>query len=118
MVAPAHGVRIRAELTRRNIGIVAFRGNIDTREGSLAARFFRWSMLAKGAYQVDSASERIRLGLDRVRASGKRLCRPPAQNHEQAEQCRRMAGEAAGAPHRPGDGLLSSHGEEGAGPWG
>ena len=66
------GVCIRAELTRRNIGIVAIRKNIDTREGSAAARFFRRSMLAQRAYQVDSASERTRLGLDRARASGKR----------------------------------------------
>ena len=79
------GVRIQAELTRRNIGIVAIRENIDTREGSAAAKFFRRSMLAQGAYQVDSASERIRLGLDRARASGKRVGRPPALSHEQVE---------------------------------
>ena len=84
------GVRIQAELTRRNIGIVAIRENIDTREGSAAAKFFRRSMLAQGAYQVDSASERIRLGLDRARASGKRVGRPPALSHEQVEQCRHM----------------------------
>ena len=46
------------------------------------AKFFRRSMLGQGAYQVDSASERIRLGLDRVRASGKRVGRPPALSHE------------------------------------
>ena len=57
------GVRIQAELTRRNFGIVAIRENIDTREGSAAAKFFRRSMLAQGAYRVDSASERIRMGL-------------------------------------------------------
>ena len=34
------GVRIHVELTRRNIGIVAIRENIDTREGSAAAKFF------------------------------------------------------------------------------
>ena len=90
------GVRIQAELTRRDIGIVAIRENIDTREGSAAAKFFRRSMLAQGAYQVDSASERIRLGLDRARASVKRVGRPPALTHEQVEQCRRMAGEGAG----------------------
>ena len=90
------GVRIQAELTWRNIGIVAIRENIDTREGSAAAKFFRRSMLAHGAYQVDSASERIRLGLDRARANGKRVGRPPALTHEQVEQCRRMAGEGAG----------------------
>ena len=90
------GVRIQAELTWRNIGIVAIRENIDTWEGSGAAKFFRRSMLAHGAYQVDSASERIRLGLDRARANGKRVGRPPALTHEQVEQCRRMAGEGAG----------------------
>ena len=62
-------VRIQAELTRRNIGIVAIREKIDTRQGSATAKFFRRSMLAQGAYQVDSANERIRLGLDQVRAS-------------------------------------------------
>ena len=55
------GVRIQAEPTERNIGIVALRENIDTREGSAAAKFFRRSMLAQGAYQVDSTSERIKL---------------------------------------------------------
>ena len=44
------GVRIQADLTERNIGIVALRDNIDT---SAAAKFFRRSMLAQGAYQVD-----------------------------------------------------------------
>ena len=56
------GVRIQAELTRRNIGIVAIRENIDTREGSAAAKLFRRSMLVQGACQVDSASERIPAG--------------------------------------------------------
>ena len=56
-------------------------------------------VLAQGAYRVDSASERIRLGLDRARASGKRVGRPPALTHEQVDQCRRMAGEGAGLRH-------------------
>ena len=90
------GVRIQAELTQRNIAIVALRENIDTREGSAAAKFFRRSMLAQGAYQVDSASERIKLGLDRARAEGKRVGRPPALSPDQTEQCRRMAQEGAG----------------------
>ena len=88
------GVRIQAELTERDIGIVALRENIDTSDGSAAAKFFRRSMLAQGAYQVDSASERIKLGL--ARAGGKRVGRPPALTQEQAEQCRRMADEGAG----------------------
>ena len=90
------GVRIQAELTSRDIGIIALRENIDTSDGSAAAKFFRRSMLAQGAYQVDSASERIKLGLDRVRAGGKRVGRPPALTQEQVEQCRRMADEGAG----------------------
>ena len=87
------GVRIQAELTRRDVAIVALQENIDTPEGSAAARFFRRSMLAQGAYQVDSASERIKLGL--ARASGKRVGRPLALSSEQVEQCRRMAEEGA-----------------------
>ena len=90
------GVKIQAELTRQDIGIVAIRENIDTREGSAAAKFFRRSMLAQGAYQVDSASERIKLGLERARAEGKRVGRPPALSGEQLDQCRRMADEGAG----------------------
>ena len=90
------GVRIQADLTRRDIGIVAVRENIDTQEGSAAAKFFRRSMLAQGAYQVDSASERIKLGLERPRTEGKRVGRPPALSGEQLEQCRRMSQEGAG----------------------
>ena len=90
------GVRIQAELTGRDIGIVAVRENIDTSDGSAAAKFFRRSMLAQGAYQVDSASERVKLGLDRPRAGGKQVGRPPALTPDQIEQCRRMADEGSG----------------------
>ena len=45
---------------------------------------------------MDSARERIKLGLDRARAGGKRVGRPPALTQEQVEQCRRMADEGAG----------------------
>ena len=91
------GVRIQAELTQRDIAIVAIRENIDTREGSAAAKFFRRSMLAQGAYQVDSASERIKLGQERARAEGKRVGRPSALSQEQVEQCRRMGGRERGS---------------------
>ena len=93
------GVRIQAELTGRDIGIVAVRENINTSDGSAAAKFFRRSMLAQGAYQVDSASERIKLGLDRARAGGKQVGRPPALTPEQVEQCRWMAAEGSGLRH-------------------
>ena len=89
------GVAIQADLTRRDIAIVAIREQIDTREGNAAANFFRRAMLAQGAYQVESASERIRMGLERARAGGKRIGRPPALSPEQMQQCRRMAEEGA-----------------------
>ena len=88
------GVRIQAELTGRDIGIVAIREHINTSDGSAAAKFFRRSMLAQGAYQVDSASERIKLGL--ARAGGKKVGRPLALTQDQVEQYRRMADEGAG----------------------
>ena len=93
------GVRIQVELTRRNIRIVTIQKDIDNREGSAAAKFFSRSMLTQIAHKVDSASERIRLGQERARASGKWVGRPPALSHEQAEQCWRMAGEGAGLRH-------------------
>ena len=93
------GVRIQTDLTRRDIGIVAIRENIDTSDGSAAAKFFRRSMLAQGAYQVDSTSERIKLGLDQARAGGKQLGRPPVLTPEQVAQCRRMTEEGAGLRH-------------------
>ena len=40
------GVAIQADLTRRDIAIVAIREQIDTREGIAAANFFRRAMLA------------------------------------------------------------------------
>ena len=92
-------VRIQAQLTGSDIGIVAVRENIDTTDESPAGEFFRRSMLAQGAYQVDSASERIKLGLDRARASGKQVGRSAALTQEQVEQCRRMAAEGSGLRH-------------------
>ena len=58
------GVAIQADLTKRDIAIVALREQIDTREDSAAAKFFRRAMLAQGPYQVESASARIRMGLE------------------------------------------------------
>ena len=90
------GVRIQAELTGRDIGIVALRENVDTSDGSAAAKFFRRSMLAQGAYQVDSTSERIKLGLDGAGAGWKEVGRTPAFSPKQVEECRWMAGECVG----------------------
>ena len=90
------GVRLQADLTRRNIGIVALQENIDTSKGSAAAKFFRRSTLAQGAYQADSASELINLVQNRARADKHRIGRPPALIPEYVERCRGMADECAG----------------------
>ena len=65
--------------------------NLDTQPPLLAQHGVRYDLVYS-----DVASERIRLGLDRARASGKRVGRPPALSDEQVEQCRRMGGEGAG----------------------
>ena len=107
------GVAIQADLTTKDIAIVAIREQIDTREGGAAANFFRRAMLAQGAYQAESASERIRMGLERARDAGKRIGRPPALNLEQADQCRRMAEEGASLRQiGPGAALLTLYSEE------
>ena len=93
------GVRIQADLIDRDIGIVAIRENIDTRDSSDAGKYFRRAMLAMGAYQVDATSERIRNGQARARGEGRRSGRPPTLSTEQMEQCRRMSDEGAGLRH-------------------
>ena len=93
------GVRIQADLIDRDIGIVAIRENIDTRDSSAAGKYFRRAMLALGAYQVDATSERVRDGQARARGEGRRIGRPPTLSPEQVEQCRRMAQEGAGLRH-------------------
>ena len=84
------GVRIQAELTKQNVGIVAIRENINTADDSAAAKLFRRMMLAQGAYQVESTSERVKAGLERARAEGRKPGRPPALTPEQVQECRRM----------------------------
>ena len=84
------GVRIQAEFTKQNVGIVAIRENINTAADSAAAKLFRRMMLAQGAYQVESTSERIKAGLERAIAEGRRPGRPPALTPEQVQECRRM----------------------------
>ena len=69
------GVAIQKDLTEMGIWIFSIKENIDTKDGSAGAKFFRRMLLAQGAYQADSTSERIRAGIDRARADGKRLGR-------------------------------------------
>ena len=60
------GVRIQADLTSRNIGIGAIKEGIDTTDDGAAAKYFRRMMMANGAYQADSTSERIRLPMPTI----------------------------------------------------
>ena len=86
-------VRMQAEVTKQNIGIVAIRDGINTADDSAAAKLFRRMILAQGAYQMESPSERIKAGLDRTRAEGRKPGRPPALIPEQVEECQRMYAE-------------------------
>ena len=84
------GAAIQRDLTQRDIGIISVEENISTADDSASAKFYRRMMLAQGAYQADSTSERIRAGIERARADGKRLGRPPALTAEDEEDCRRL----------------------------
>ena len=91
------GVRIQAGLTSRNIGIVAIKEGIDTTDDSAAAKYFRRMMMANGAYQADSTSERIKAGQERAKAEGRPPGRPPARppalSPDQVHECKRMFAE-------------------------
>ena len=87
------GVRIQAYLTGRNIGIVAIREGIDTTDDSAAAKYFRRTMMANGAYQADSTSERIKVGQERAKAEGRLPGRPPVLSPDQMNECKRMCAE-------------------------
>ena len=87
------GVRIQADLTGRNIGIVAIGERIDTTDDSAAAKYFRRMMMANGAYQADSTSERIKVGQERAKAEGRPPGRPPALSLDQVNECKRMFAE-------------------------
>ena len=89
------GVKIQTDLTKQQIGIISVKEDINTTHDIAAALFFRRMMMANGAYQVDATSERVRAGLERARAEGKRLGRPPALTPEQVEECRRMYAETS-----------------------
>ena len=87
------GVKIQADLTKQQIGIISVKEDINTTDDSSAAKYFRRMMMANGAYQVDATSERVKAGLDRARAEGKRLGRPRALTREQVQECQRMYAE-------------------------
>ena len=89
------GVAIQANLTKRNVGIIATEEGINTADDTAAAKLFRRMMLAQGAYQVESTGERIKAGQDRARAEGRPPGRPPALNSEKEQVALRMYAEGA-----------------------
>ena len=104
------GVRIQADLTSRNIGIVAIKEGIDTTDDSAAAKYFRRMMMANGAYQADSTSERIKVGQERAKAAWAAACaftRPGER--VQAYVRREPVGEPCGQDHED----LVEHGQQG-----
>ena len=68
---------------------MAISENINTADNSAAAKYFRRMMMANGAYQVESASERIRAGLDRARREGRMPGRRRLLTDEQVAEARR-----------------------------
>ena len=84
------GVRIQADLTKQQIGIISIKEDINTGDDSAAAKFYRRIMMANGAYQVESTSERIKAGLERAKAEGRKPGRPSALTPKRVQECRRM----------------------------
>ena len=108
------GVRIQADLTSRNIGIVAIKEGIDTTDDSAAAKYFRRMMLANGAYQADSTSERIKVGQERAKAEGRPPGRPPALSPGPGERVQAyVRGEPVGEPCGQDHEDLVEHGQQG-----
>ena len=66
---------------------------IDTADDSAAAKLFRRMMMANGAYQADSTSERIKVSQDRAKAEGRPPGRPLALTPDQVNECKRMFAE-------------------------
>lgn len=83
-------VAVQADLTRRNIAMVAIREGIDTRDSSSGAKYYRHIMLATAQLQRDSTSERVRAGQARGRAEGRLPGRKPAMSPDQIAEGHRM----------------------------
>ena len=96
------GVRIQADITNRNIGIVAIKEGIETTDDSAAAKYFRRMMMANGAYQADSTSERIKAGQDCAKAEGRPPGRSPALTPDQVNECGRTFAENPSVSRVPG----------------
>ena len=108
------GVAIQADLTKRDIAIVALRKQIDTREDSAAAKFFRRAMLAQGPTKWSRPARASAWGW---RGPGRWQEHRPAPVPECGAGGTVPAhGRGGGkqATDRPGPQLLTLDGEEGA----
>ena len=84
------GIAIQADLTRRGIWIVAIEEDLDTRDGSPGAQYYRRILLAHGDYQEQSASELIKDGSQETKRQGRGPGRPPALDGEGIAEARRL----------------------------
>ena len=108
------GVRIQADLTNRNIGIIAIKEGIDTTDDSAAAKYFRRMMLANGAYQADSTSERIKAGQDRAKAEGETTRASSGAHARPGERVQaHVRGEPIGEPRGQDHEDLVEYGQQG-----
>ena len=108
------GVRIQADLTNRNIGIVAIKEGIDTTDDSAAAKYFRRMMMANGAYQADSTSERVKVGQERAKAEGEAAWAAACAFTRPGERVQAdVRGERVGEPCGQDHEDLVEHGQQG-----
>ena len=93
---PAHVLQAKVKVREELVSAVKEKYEAYLARGSAAANFFRRAMLAQGAYQVESASERVRMGLDRARASASDGLRRWVRNRWSSAGSRRRKGPACG----------------------
>ena len=80
-------MKVQGDLTKRNVVLVALREGTNTADDNPAAKLFRRMVLARGAYLVESTSERIKAGLERVSVEERRPGQPPTLMPEQLREC-------------------------------
>lgn len=72
-----HMIDLLSEFRNRKIRLIAIMDNVDTGNTSPMMEMF-WKLLALfGEFEADVIRERVRCGLARAKAEGKRLGRPP-----------------------------------------
>ena len=80
-------MKVQGDLTKQNVVLVALREGTNTADDSPGAKLFRRMVLVRGAYLVESTSERIKTGLERVRVEERRPGQPSTLTPEQLREC-------------------------------